>query len=92
MAVVTVGSRVELEEPRETREDVEDGGVAIFEHCAPLGGNGLGVVEILVEKQTRVTGIHAVDVMHVNPLFCISGVLPPEERSRRELRHRSRES
>jgi hypothetical protein len=84
--------RVPLEQSREPREDVEDSGIAVFEQCAPLGGNSLGIVEIFVQKQTRVSGIYAVDVMHCNHVFCTSGELPPAERSPRHLRRVGRRS
>jgi hypothetical protein len=53
-----------LQEPGEPREGGDDVCVAALEEGAPFRQDGLGVLEVLVEQQARVAGIHAVDVMH----------------------------
>ena len=61
----------------DSRQGAKNRGLAAFEERAPLGGNGFGVLEVLVEEQTRVTGIEAVDVMHGYDLFCSTPHVPP---------------
>ena len=72
-----------LEQPREPGRSRTSGGVAALEERAPLRRDSLGVVEILVEEQTRVAGIHAVDVTHCDPCFVPAREVPAGRRWKR---------
>ncbi len=56
--------RQPLEQPGQAGQRRQEVAVAALEERAPLRRDGLGILEILVEEQTRVAGVHAVDVMH----------------------------
>ena len=70
-AVAAVPRRV-LEQAGEAGQRGDDVGVAALEQRAPLGEHGLGVLEVLVEQQTRIARVHAVDVVHSHSDCCIS--------------------
>ena len=59
-----------LQQSREARKGRDDLGVAALEQGAPLRRDGLGILEVLVEQDARVTGIHAVDIVHLSRLCC----------------------
>ena len=58
-----------LEQAGQPGKLAEDGAVPALEQRPPLRRDGLGVLEVLVEEQTRIAGIHAVDVVHVDVLL-----------------------
>jgi hypothetical protein len=56
-----------LQQASETRQRLEQVTVPALEEGAPLGRDRLGVVEVLLEQGSRVTGIDSVDVRHRHP-------------------------
>jgi hypothetical protein len=61
-----------LQQARKAGQRLQQLGVAALEHRAPLGRNGLGVLEVLLEEATGVADVHPIDVVHAHQVLCIS--------------------
>src|SRR5439155_13157431 len=87
-----------LEQSGDAGQPADEVGLTALEERTPLRRHRLGVVEVLVEKQTCVTGVDAVDVVHEPPVLyqhggsCRAtrksglGALPPPGRAGRLTR------
>ena len=77
MAVAAVGGRA-LEQPREAGLRCEQRLGRALEEVAPLGRDGAGVVEVLLEEQRGVARVQSVDVgpSHATPVVAAGARLP----------------
>ena len=87
-SLAVLGGAQQLDQARDAGMLREQVAVAALEQRAPLGGNALRVLQVLVEKRAGVARIESVDLSHV-AVFFVAGAFPPAsgrlpERSRRD--------
>jgi nickel-dependent lactate racemase len=67
---VTVAALEGLQEPQQARVRGDELAVAALEELTPLGGDRIGILEVVLEQETGVAGVQAVDVVRAHRLCC----------------------
>ena len=67
---VPVAALERLQQPQQARVRRDELAVAALEELAPLGGDRVGVLEVVLEQEPGVAGVQAVDVVRTHRLCC----------------------
>ena len=73
MAVRTVVPCERLEQPEQAGMRCDEVAVAALEQLPPLGGNGVRILQVVLEQQPGVAGVQSVDVVRAHRQCCSSG-------------------
>ena len=67
---VPVAALERLQQPQQTGVRRDELAVAALEELTPLGRDRVGILEVVLEQQTGVAGVQAVDVVRTHRLCC----------------------